>query len=121
VEEDLHRVCRNNWRIQVKRSGSARDLKPTTPPATVEEIGVFTPTTAERNVDGRIDHLSIMIHAAPISPRLSALQDDDVLRLVGSLSSLLQQLPVVTIRLTVFNLDQGVVPFWHGRFFGKRY
>jgi hypothetical protein len=119
LEDDLHRVCRNNWRIQVKRSGSERDLKPTTPPATVEEIGTFTPTMAERNAGGRIEQLSIMIHAAPLSPRLSVLQDDDVLRLVGSLSSLLQQLPAMTVRLTVFNLDQSVVLFRKDDFSAK--
>jgi hypothetical protein len=119
LEDDLHRVCRNNSRIQVKRSGSERDLKPTTSPATVEEIGSLTPATAEHNAGGRIEHLSIMIHAAPLSAGMSRLQDEDVLRLVASLSSLLQQLPAVTVRLTVFNLDQRAVLFRKDDFSAK--
>jgi hypothetical protein len=50
--------------------------------------------------------LTILVHAAPLSARASKMQARDVLTLVGSLSSLLNQLPARSVRLVVFNLEQ---------------
>jgi hypothetical protein len=48
VQDDLHRICQGNWRIQAKRSGSERDLALTTPPATVGELAALGPPNPER-------------------------------------------------------------------------
>ena len=47
VEDDRHRVCRGKWRIETKRSGSERDLKPVTPPLAVEELHAGNPRSPE--------------------------------------------------------------------------
>lgn len=60
-----------------------------------------------------------MIHAAPLLPRSSKLHDDDIAMLVGSLSSLLEQLPARSVRLVVFNLDQQAVLFQQDGFAAK--
>jgi len=109
VEDDSHRVCHNKWRIQARRTGSERELTPATPPATVQEISTFSPVSPERPTAPRIARLTLMLHAAPLSPRASRLQDSDVNALVGSLFSLLQQLPAQSVRLVVFNLAQRAV------------
>jgi len=109
VEDDLHRVCRGKWRIQTKRSGSERDLKPATPPAAVEELQASSPGSPgspESKPGPRIERLTVLIHAAPLSPDASKLQPDDVSMLVGSLTSVLEQLPARFLRVVVFNLDQ---------------
>ena len=106
VRDDQGRACLGKWRIQAKLSGSERDLKPVTPPSTVEEVSQSHPKAAESKTLPRIEHLTVMMNAAPLSPRASNLQPGDVLMLVGSLSSLLDQLPARSVRLVMFNLDQ---------------
>lgn len=111
VEDDQRRVCRGKWRIQAKLSGGERELKPVMPPSTVEEVAQSHPKAAESKASPRIERLTVMMHVAPLSPRASNLQPGDVLTLVGSLSSLLDQLPALSVRLVMFNLDQQKVLF----------
>jgi hypothetical protein len=119
VEDDLQRVCHSKWRIQAKLTGSERDLKLTVPPETVGELSAHGPGDPESTVSRRIDRLTLMIHAAPLSARRSTLQADDVVRLVGSLSSLLEQMPARAVRVIVFNLDQHAVLFRKADFAAK--
>jgi hypothetical protein len=126
VEDDLHRACHRQWRIQAKRTGGERDLKPTTPPATVEEFSALEPgipasksTLPESQSKPGIGRLTLMIHAASLSPLASRLHDDDITMLAGSLSSLLAQLPARSVRLVVFNLDQRAVLFQQDGFAAK--
>jgi len=109
VEDDLHRVCRSRWRIQARRAGSERELKPTTPPGAVEELQVNSPPVPESKTRPRIGRLTVIVHAAPLSPNASKLQPDDVAMLVGSLTSVIEQLPSRFLRVVVFNLDQQAV------------
>ena len=60
-----------------------------------------------------------MVHAAPFSSGFSNLQPGDVATLVGSLSSLLEQLPARSVRLVVFNLAQRAVLFRQDGFTSK--
>jgi len=126
VVDDLHRTCHRQWRTQARRSGSERDLKPTTPPATVQEFSAIgpgipnsKPTPTESKSTPGIGRLTLMIHAAPLLPRSPTLHDDDIATLVGSLSSLLEQLPARSVRLVVFNLDQRAVLFQQDDFAAK--
>jgi hypothetical protein len=123
VEDDLHRACHRQWRIQARRSGSERELRPATPPATVGEFSAKGPesraTLPEFKSTAGIGRLTLMIHAASLSPRSAKLHDDDIAMLVGSLSSLLEQLPARSVRLVVFNLDQQAVLFQQDGFAAK--
>ena len=119
VEDDLQRICHGKWRIQAERTGSERRLKLTVPPATVVELSAPRPRDPESMVSRRIERLTLMIHAAPLSARLSKLQADDVFRLVASLSSLLEQMPAQSVRVIVFNLDQHAVLFRKNDFAAK--
>lgn len=111
VEDDLHRFCRGAWQIQARRTGSERQLKATTPPAVVEELSVGGPPLADAKSGPRIARLTVLVHAAPLSPNLSALEPDDIQRLVDSLCSLLRELPAQSVRLIAFNLDQRAIVF----------
>jgi len=51
------------------------------------------------------------MHAAPLLPEAAKVRASDVSMLVGSLSSLLEQLPARSVTLVVFNLEQQKVLF----------
>ncbi|SPE34031.1 conserved hypothetical protein [Candidatus Sulfopaludibacter sp. SbA3] len=109
VQDDLGRACYSKWRIQARRTGRERELKPTTPAAAVEELSGGGRREAEPAPGEKIERLTILLHAAPLAPDSSKLQPGDVDTLVESLAALLQQLPALSVRLVVFNLDQQAV------------
>lgn len=111
LEDDLHRNCRGSWQLQARRWGSERQLKQTTPPGAVEEISESGPLAADAKPGPRIGRLTILVHAAPLSPNLSALQPDDIQRLEDSMAWLLRELPAQSVRLIAFNLDQRAIIF----------
>ena len=111
VEDDQQRFCRGTWQIQARRTASERQLKPTSPSGAVEELSGSQPLPPASNSSPRIARLTVLVHAAPLSPNLSQLQPDDVQRLADSLSSLLRELPARRVRLIAFNLDQRAVIF----------
>ncbi len=109
LADDQQRTCRGKWRIEARRSGSERDLNLATPPSAVQPLALAG--VPESKARPRINRLTVLMHAAPLSPAFSKLQADDVLMLAGSLSSLMEQLPARSVRLIVFNLDQQTVLF----------
>lgn len=104
AQDDAHRVCHSQWRIQAKRLGNERELIPATPAGAVEELSVSRPRPPVS--EARNGRITVMLHAASMLPRSSKLQDSDVSALSGSLFTLLQQLPGLAVRLVVFNLAQ---------------
>lgn len=104
VDDDRHRVCRAQWSIEAKLSSAERKLMPAMPSGSVAEIAL--PLSGSPAPVPKLARLTILLHAAPLSPRLSKLQVRDVSMLVGSLSTLMNQLPARSVRLVVFNLEQ---------------
>jgi hypothetical protein len=104
MDDDRHRVCRAQWSIEAKLDSAESKQMPAMSPGSVAEIG--SPLSGPPAEGPKIGRLTILLHAAPLSPRLSKLQARDVLTLVGSLSTLVNQLPARSVRLVVFNLEQ---------------
>jgi len=104
VQDEQMRICRANWQIQARYSGSERQLTPPTPALAVQEIDAEPPAEDPRT-GLRIARLTILVHAAPLLPNLSKLQPEDVRRLTDSVSAILGQLPANSVRLAAFNLD----------------
>ncbi len=111
MEDESHRACHNKWRIQARRSGSERELTPSMPAATVAELTANTPLIRDSQPAAGTRRLTLMVYAASFTPGGTKLHDSDVSTLVGSLYSLLQQLPAERVRLIVFNLGQRAVIF----------
>jgi hypothetical protein len=111
AEDDLRRSCRGAWQIQVRRVGSERQLKSTTPPGVVEDLTSMAPSLPGAKLLPRIARLTVLMHAAPLSSNLSKLQPRDIQTLVDSLTSLLRELPAESVRLVAFNLDQRAIAF----------
>jgi len=56
--------------------------------------------------DARPIRLTILLHAAPASPRRTHLRQNDILTLLASVSSVIERVPTTSVRLVAFNLDQ---------------
>jgi hypothetical protein len=116
VGDNSHRFCRGAWQIEARRTGSERTLKAMTPTGVVEEFPVHGSEIADVISGPKIGRLTILLHAAPLSPNVSRLQPDDIQTLTDSLSSLLRELPAQSVKLIAFNLDQQHIIFRTDRF-----
>jgi hypothetical protein len=105
--DDQGRVCRRDWHIEAKLKRSEHKVKVAMGPNTVAAFSLKGTPDAERVRDDRAPFsLTILMHAAPLSPRRTNFRATDRMLLVGSLSALLERLPTRSVRLVVFNLDQ---------------
>jgi len=105
--DDFGRVCRKQWTIQAKLGHGERHVKVAMPRETVAELSLRGAPGLPRSVDDAAPiRLTVFLHAAPVSPRRMRLGARDRVMLLGTLSSLLNRLPVRSTRLVVFNLDQ---------------
>jgi hypothetical protein len=103
--DDEHRSCRSTWQIQARLNGTERQVVPATPPLTIFEAASSTPPGAPKQRPD-IGRLTILLHAAPMMPRRTKLQEDDINLLTDSVSTLLRQWPARSVRLIAFNLLQ---------------
>ena len=105
--DDANRVCRKEWRIDVQLNHSESKVRPAMPPFTVSD---FSPRASAWSRSDRDDarpvRLTVLLHAAPLSPRRTQLRAGDRMMLLGSLASLLERVPARWVRLVVFSLDQ---------------
>jgi hypothetical protein len=110
--DDQDRVCRKDWNIEAKLSHSERNVKLDIPPATVADFGGngLPPQTRARD-DAPPFRLTILLHAAPISPRRTQLRINDRILLMSTLASLAGAVPALSVRLAVFNLDKQRILF----------
>jgi hypothetical protein len=105
--DDSGRICRKTWKVEAKLRHGERKIAVAMPSHTVRGFSWFPPPEATRNPDDAAPlRLTVLLHAAPLSPRRTTLRAGDGLMLVGMLSSLLERLPTRSVRLVVFNLDQ---------------
>ncbi|MCA2966178.1 MAG: hypothetical protein INH40_19955 [Acidobacteriaceae bacterium] len=103
--DERNRACRKSWRLKVARSGSEKRVDLAMPPHTVTDFSLtgLPPPRLAAKAGGPI---TILLNAAPLSPRRLRLRVSDELLLVGALSSLVERLGGRPLRLVVFNLDQ---------------
>jgi len=107
MADETGRVCRKHWHADVKLGHTDRDVQLTIPPGMVTDLSGrglrrFRPPAD----DVRPLRLTVLMHAAPMSPRRTRMRPNDTMTLVSSLSSLLEHVPTTFVRLVVFNLDQ---------------
>ena len=103
--DETGRVCRKEWSIEAKRGYHDRNVKVAMEPNTVTAFSRVIHD--RRNTDDAPPfRLTILMHAAPMSPRRQRLGARDSVMLLGTLSSLLDRLPARDVRLVVFNLEQ---------------
>ena len=109
--DDQERVCRKDWNIEAKLKHGESNVKLDIPPATVADFGgKGLPPTRMRD-DAPPFRLTILLHAAPISPHRTQLRITDRILLMSTLASLAGSVPALSVRLAVFNLDKQQVLF----------
>jgi len=105
--DDQDRVCRHSWTLTAALKGSQRAIKAAIPAGTVAGIsGRGLPPASNMRDQGAPFRLTVMLQAAPASPRRTTLQPRDRVMLLGTLATMLNRMPVSWVRLVVFNLDQ---------------
>ena len=107
--DQTERVCRKHWQVEVKRSGSDREVQIASAPGSVAPFTFesWKGMLEERRANvSRPLRLTILLHTAPIFRRSSTLRTYDQEMLLSSLASLLEQLPYTQVKLVAFNLDQ---------------
>jgi hypothetical protein len=98
------RSCRHHWALaihQPARAGPPLTLPPNT--AAPLDSRVWDGKLAAK---GQGIRLTVLLDAAPMNPRMSKLRVWDRAFLLQSLASLLRQMPVESVRVVAFNLDQ---------------
>jgi hypothetical protein len=105
--DDEGRVCRKQWKIEAKLKFGERHVKPSIPPHIVADFGGNgLPQTPAPPLDAPPFRLTVLLHAAPISPRRMHLRANDRILLVSTLSALLDRAQATSVRLAVFNFDK---------------
>jgi len=103
------RVCRKHWQAEAKRSGGSREIQLQIAPGAVVPF-TFAAWKAmfdqDRKSSPHPQKLTILFHVAPLFRRNMNLRNFDQEMLLGSLSSLLEQIPSTEVKLVAFNLDQ---------------
>jgi hypothetical protein len=114
--DDQDRVCRKEWNIEAKLKRSERNVKLDIPAGAVSDFsgrGLNLQSRARGSEDPAPPpfRLTILLHAAPVSPRRTQLRINDRNLLMSTLASLAGGVPAVSVRLEVFNLDKQRVLF----------
>jgi hypothetical protein len=104
LSDETGRVCRSEWKVEARRSHADRKVRMALAPGTVMPLYVRTP--GDHHDDAPPLRLTVLLDAAPISPRRTRLSARDNIMLLGTLSALLDRLPTRSVRLVAFNLDQ---------------
>jgi hypothetical protein len=107
ILDDAGRVFRKSWRVDVHPSHAERQVKVAMPPDTVWEFGSGGSHNRSRGADDVAPRrLTILLHAAPLSPWRTRMHSSDMMTLMSTVSSLLERVPALSVRLVLFNLDQ---------------
>ena len=115
--DDQDRACHKDWTIEARLTRAEREARVAMRPNTVAAFSLRGAPASE------IDHddvaplrISILMNAAPLSPRRNRLRGTDGMSLVGSLSALLERLPTRSVHMVAFNLEQQKVIYQRDNF-----
>jgi hypothetical protein len=106
LTDDSGRVCRKEWSAEARLTRGESKVKVAIAPRTVDSLSSWTVGGPRNTDDAAPIRLTVLMHAAPNSPRRMRMSARDRMLLLGTLSSLLERLPTTSVRVVVFNLDQ---------------
>lgn len=106
LQDESGRVCRKEWKFEAKRSRSESKVKVAMSPNTATALSAWVVGGGAALDDAAPVRLTVLMHAAPSSPRRTRMNARDRMLLLGTLSALLERLPTRSVRVVAFNLDQ---------------
>ncbi len=101
--DDQQRGCSKEWTTDIQLKRGDRGVELSIPPATVWDYA-----SSRRNVSSQPGkfRLSVLVHAAPLSFRATRLRAYDRAVLLSSLATLLERIPALSVKMTVFSLEK---------------
>jgi hypothetical protein len=106
VRDDSNRVCRKQWQIVVKPPHGDRGAQSALPPDTVRPVSAVSWPDTRRPDRAAPFRLSVLLNAAALSARRTAMRSVDRQVLLSVLTALIERLPATSVRLVVFSLEQ---------------
>lgn len=106
LRDEQGRTCHADWNIEARLGAKDRHVKLAIEPGTAEGVSVQGRRSANPPGDAPLARLTVLLNAAPMSPRRTSIQASDAGTLLSALCSLLDLAPADAVRLVVFNLDR---------------
>jgi len=107
VTDNSGRVCAQNWKITAKLGRKEDDVKPGMPAGAIDEISVRKWTRFAKKAGTEDGYrITVLMNASAVFPRKVRLAGYDRILLLSSLASLIERVPVRSMRLIIFSLDQ---------------
>ncbi len=105
IDQESRRTSRKAWSVHTALGHGQRGMEAPVPAHTVLPLGV-RPRPFKLDTSGKGLRLTILLNAAPTNSREQKLRVWDRIFLLGSLSTLLDQIPCASVRVVALNLDQ---------------
>jgi hypothetical protein len=107
VSDDAGRTCVKNWKITAKLNGKEDDVPPGMPAGAVDEISLRKWMRSSKGRAGDEGYrMTVLVDVSPMMPHRVRLGAFDRVLLLSSLTSVIERLPLRSVRLVLFNLDQ---------------
>ena len=101
--DDTSRTCKREWRIDASLARNERAVQLSLPPFTVRDLPGIR--ASDWNRPSTAASLTILLNAAPLSPRRTRLHPADRNLLLSALAAIIGRVPAASVRLVVFSLE----------------
>lgn len=105
IADERGRVYHSTQKLHARRNGAEKKLIATLAPGAVKSLSSLRMRSASAD-DSKPLKLTLLLHAAPNYSRSTVFRPQDLNRLLGAMTGLLEQVPVKSLRVVAFNLDQ---------------
>ncbi|MGA3017315.1 MAG: hypothetical protein ABSF62_09375 [Bryobacteraceae bacterium] len=112
--DDSSRTCKREWQIDAALTRHERAVQLSLPPFTVRDLPGIR--SSDWNRPSGAASLTILLNAAPLSPRRTRLRPADRNLLLSALTAIIGRAPAASVRLVVFSLEAQKELFRSDRF-----
>jgi hypothetical protein len=96
-------VCRNQWHVDARLNSGVRNF---TPILALGEVAGNSVSEVPAPAVKPVGRLTILLHAASLLQKQSSLGDLDKAMILDAMVALMEEMPAVSVRLVMFNLEQ---------------
>jgi hypothetical protein len=117
LTDDTDRICSHSWTLNARIGRKERQVEPGMSPGMVDEISMRKWTRGSKGANAEDGYrITVLMNVAPVLPRRVRLGGYDRVLLLSSLASLVERLPLRSVRLVAFSLDQQREIYWRDNF-----